>query len=177
MENVMSKQMWYVIQVFAGEELDCVDICKRRIDKDLYEDIFVPMYVCKKRYEGEWHDELKVLFKGYIFIETDHIKEVVKELTRIPTLTKVIKSADEVAPITDIEQKFLADMLDEDYVLRVSQGMIIGDKVEIISGPLKNYGGKIKRIDRHKRTAQIEVDWFGAINSVQVGLEIISKSL
>ena len=171
-----NNNMWYVVQVFTGEESECIDLCKRLIDSSIYENIFVPMYVCKKRYAGEWHDELKVLFPGYMFIETENIDDVIGELKRIPTLTKVIKSADEVTPITEEEQKFLMDMLDDDYVLRVSQGMIIGDTVEITEGPLQYYSGKIKHIDRHKRTAQIEVDWFGGINSVTVGLEIISKS-
>ena len=58
----------------------------------------------------------------------------------------------------------------------MSQGYIVGDKVNIISGPLVGYEGKIKKIDRHKRIAYIEVSLFDQVVVVQVGLEIISKS-
>lgn len=35
--------------------------------------------------------------------------------------------------------------------------------------------GNIRRIDRHKRTAYLEIEMFGRIVEMKVGLEIIRK--
>ena len=61
--------MWYVIQVMSGEEHEKEQLFKKLIlnrDGRTYDKIFVPMYVRKKRYQGKWHEEQKVLFPGYI---------------------------------------------------------------------------------------------------------------
>ena len=42
-------------------------------------------------------------------------------------------------------------------------------------GPLVGMEGMIKRIDRHKRMAVLEVELFNRISEVKVGLEIVEK--
>ena len=69
--------MWYVIQVMSGEEHEKEQLFKKLIlnrDGRTYDKIFVPMYVRKKRYQGRWHEEQKVLFPGYIFVDTSDIE-------------------------------------------------------------------------------------------------------
>lgn len=71
--------MWYVIQVMSGEEHEKEQLFKKLIlnrDGRTYDKIFVPMYVRKKRYQGKWHEEQKVLFPGYIFVDTSDIELV-----------------------------------------------------------------------------------------------------
>lgn len=57
----------------------------------------------------------------------------------------------------------------------MSQGMIIGDKVVILSGPLKGMESTIQRIDRHKRKAWLNLEMFGRQQLVEVGVEIVKK--
>ena len=57
----------------------------------------------------------------------------------------------------------------------MSYGYIENDKIIINDGPMKNYEGIIKKIDRHKRKAVIEVEFFGRTMEVSVGVEIVSK--
>ena len=42
-------------------------------------------------------------------------------------------------------------------------------------GPMKDYQGKIVHIDRHKRKAVLEEEFFGRRTEVTVGLEIVKK--
>ena len=51
-----------------------------------------------------------------------------------------------------------------------------GDKVVVIAGSEKGKEGTIKKIDRHKRIAMIEVELFGKLTIAKVGLEIVSKT-
>jgi transcriptional antiterminator NusG len=57
----------------------------------------------------------------------------------------------------------------------MSKGIIEGDHIIVESGPLKGYEGFIKKIDRHKRIAFIDVELFNTVTTVKVGLEIVSK--
>ena len=44
-----------------------------------------------------------------------------------------------------------------------------------MSGPLQGKEGYIKKIDRHKRRAFLEMPMFGRVQKIQVGLEIVAK--
>lgn len=167
--------MWYVMQVLSGEEHRIVQQCKKQIDTRYYCDIFVPLYVQKRRYRGQWHEEQKILFPGYVFIDTEYMEPINKELLKISGLTKLLRNADEIAPITKEEQQYLKGMMDDNYIVHISVGYLIGDKICITEGALKNYTGYISRIDRHRRTAELQVDFFGRKTKVQVGLEVIKK--
>lgn len=170
--------MWYVIQVMSGEEHEKEQLFKKLIlnrDGRTYDKIFVPMYVRKKRYQGRWHEEQKVLFPGYIFVDTSDIELFCQYLAKVPGFKKVLRDADEIAPITEEEKAYLLSMMDEHYIVQISVGYLIGDKICITEGALKNYQGSIYRIDRHRRTAQLMVNLFGRQTKVEVGLEVIQK--
>lgn len=57
----------------------------------------------------------------------------------------------------------------------MSSGIIENDRVRILSGPLMGMEGNIRRIDRHKRIAYLEIEMFGRTVEMKVGLEIIKK--
>ena len=59
----------------------------------------------------------------------------------------------------------------------MSYGMIEGDRVRIISGSLVGMEAVIRKVDRHKRVAYIEMRIFGEIKLVEVGLEIVAKEI
>ena len=42
-------------------------------------------------------------------------------------------------------------------------------------GPLKGYEGRVKRIDRHKKYAVLEVSLMGQTVDVQMGIEVFWK--
>ena len=167
--------MWYVIQVLSGDEHRIEQQCKKQMNTSCYRDIFVPEYIRKRRYNGTWHEEKKVLFPGYVFIDTEDWEPISKELQKISGLTKLLRNADEIAPITKEEQHYLMEMMDDNYIVQVSVGYLIGEKICITEGALKNYCGYISKIDRHRRTADLMVDFFGRRTKVEVGLEVIKK--
>lgn len=63
----------------------------------------------------------------------------------------------------------------EEHLIKMSYGYIENDKIVITEGSMKDYEGIIKRIDRHKRKAVIEIEFFGRIMDVSVELEIVKK--
>ena len=63
------------------------------------------------------------------------------------------------------------------HLFEMSQGYIVGDMVIITSGPMKKMKGTIIFIDRHKRVAIIQLDMFGRKIEINMGLEIIKKTI
>lgn len=167
--------MWYVIQVPTGREELTKDLCTDRLDSVHYNEIFILKYVKKIKKNGIWREVTRMLFPGYIFVDTDDIVSVKQDLTGVKTMTIVLGSDGEPVPVSPEERSFLQSLIDENYVVRMSAGFIIGDEIALISGPLRNTKGIIKRVDRHKRQAVIDVELFGGVNSATVGLEVIKK--
>lgn len=167
--------MWYVIQTTSGTEQQCLTICKARIDACLYKEMFVPMYIDKMHFKKKWHDIKKPLFPGYFFIDTDDIEPIVKELGKVDRLTSVLRNAEQVSPIREEEQRFLQSMMNEEHIIHCSVGLIVGDKICITDGPLRNHYGLIKKVDRHRRIAKLEIDFFGRLTPAEVGLEILAR--
>ncbi|MCC8098207.1 MAG: hypothetical protein LIO44_06625 [Eubacterium sp.] len=60
-------------------------------------------------------------------------------------------------------------------MVEMSVGIIENDRVQVINGSMMGMEGSIRKIDRHKRTARIEVNMFGRTMEVTVGLEIVKK--
>lgn len=169
------KILWYVIQTKSGLEKKCMQQCIQYINKKDYVEIFVPQYIGKKHFKKEWHDVKKVLFPGYIFVDTKEPEPIVEGLKKVNQYTKVLRDGDVISPITEKEQEFLSMMMDDKHIVQYSEGFLIGQEVCIISGPLQKCHGWIKKIDRHRRTAQMDVPMFGRRTPVEVGFGAIAR--
>lgn len=168
--------MWYVIQVFTGKEEQIVLQCRKRIrDPKILNRCFVPRYVQKRRYEGHWHTEEKLLFPGYVFLVSDNGEELFLSLKKIDGLTKMIGTGQEIVPLSREEEGILRRLGGEEQLVETSTGIMVSDQIIVTDGPLQGMEGCIKKIDRHKRLAWIEVPLMGRILEARVGLEVVEK--
>jgi transcriptional antiterminator NusG len=54
---------------------------------------------------------------------------------------------------------------------------MVGDKIHITDGPLKGRESIVRKVNRHKRLAWIEIKFMGEARLVSVALEIVDKIL
>ncbi len=168
--------MWYVMQVRTGTEESIQMQCEKKIDAGVLDDCFIPYYEERRRIRGEWETLRKVLFPGYVFMVTEEPEELYKNLTTVTGLTKLLGTGREIVPLTEREQRFLEKMCGDGQIVEMSEGIIEQSQVKVMSGPLMGMEGYIRKIDRHKRKAWLELNMFGRKQMVQVGLEIVAKS-
>ena len=90
-------------------------------------------------------------------------------------LTRIIGTGREIVPLREEEIAFMQGIGGENQVVEMSEGVIEQSRVRITSGPLVGMEGLIRKIDRHKRKAWLEVPMFGSVQTVQVGVEIVAK--
>lgn len=95
-----------------------------------------------------------------------------RHVDHIPdTVTPVIVGG-EFSHIQQGEQAFLSEMLDSDYCIRCSLGYIVDGQVVVEKGPLQGKEKYIKKIDRHRRIANILLPFMGEDRLIKVGLEV-----
>lgn len=167
--------MWYAIQILTGAEKNTIQMCRILLDTDVLKQIYSPEIEVMKRYRGSWHRLNKPLFPGYLFMETEDVNKLFLMLKQIPKLTKVLGTDMDFVPLQEAEVEMLDRLLDQEKVLRLSSGIVVGDQLEITAGPLMGMEGMVKKIDRHKRIAILEVPMFGRVVETTVGLEIVVK--
>lgn len=168
--------MWYVVQVKTGTEESIKVQCRRNVSMEVLRQCFIPYYEEKKRIQGKWTTQKKVLFPGYVFLVTKNLPQLHHALGQVIGMTKLLGTGDDIVPLTEEEVKFMENIGGSEQVVKLSEGIIVNSKVKILSGPLVGKEGYIKKIDRHKRKAYLEIPMFGRVQRVQVGVEIVAKS-
>ena len=116
------------------------------------------------------------MFPGYLFLITGQIREVYHQLKAVPELTRLLGDSDGPVPLDEREIAFLKEFGGSEHVIDMNEGYIAGERIIVTSGPLKGKEGMIVKLDRHKRTARIRVEFFGGRQAeVGIGLEIVRK--
>ncbi len=164
--------MWYVIQTRAGNERKISDRCGDLTSKS--EEVFVPLVEYERRIRGENIQVTKAMFPGYVFFDTEDVDGLFYRLKRIKGLTRILRTGDEFTPISQEEKDLIEQLAGDEHVVLMSEGYKEGGRVIITDGPLVNFSGVIKRIDRTKRTATLEVLLLGEPREVKVGLRVMS---
>lgn len=169
--------MYYVIWTLTGKEEIVRDEILAQVGKDNCKAIHILTRERKQKLRGEWQMRKEKLFPGYLFmdLEASQVEPVREALRHATEHAKVVKTGDELYPIHKQEEELLRRLTGDTTNVAVSVGVIEGDHIIVKTGPLVGMEGMIKRIDRHKRMAVLEVELFNRISEMKVGLEIVEK--
>ena len=175
--------MYYVIQVAPGKEADTELYITKKVEAELYSSCFHPVRQVRKKYHGEWKDKHEKLLPGYVFINSENAEDLYQALKSIPMLTKFLGwNLECVTALNEHETEWL-----EAIVPVNRDGTITGevplsqievdenDQIKILSGPLQDMEGMVKRINLHKRIAEVEVEFMGRKTIIHLGIEMIEK--
>lgn len=168
--------MWYVVQVVGGKERQVLVLIEKMVGNAAFEECFVPQYEAMKRFQGQWQKRTEILFPGYLFLVTDYADRLAQELRAVPAFTRLLSNNGKFIPLNADEVAWISAFTERgSRIIGMSEGVIEGAKVIVFRGPLMNHGGLIRKIDRHKRIAYLDVEMFGRTMTVKVGMEIVRK--
>lgn len=168
--------LWYVIQVNTGKEENICAQCKQNISSDVLQDCFVPRYEESRKINGTRTKRSRILFPGYVFLVTEDVKALFELLKTVSGMTKLLGVGDDIVPITSKEEGFLRRFItktEDEAIVEMSTGIIEGERVIVTEGPLMGLEGYIRKIDRHKRMAWLELEMFGQLQHLKLGLEVV----
>ncbi|NSW92009.1 MAG: antiterminator LoaP [Firmicutes bacterium] len=173
---------WFVFFVQTGREQTACDFLNKLFDRT--ESIaFIPQVQLIFKNSKIIRKELKPMFPGYVFTDSElDERTFITQASRFARFSKCIfkllyNESIDYMKVAEDEKNFLLSLCDDRYVAEESKGFIIGDKIFVTSGPLQCREGIIRKIDRHKRHAEIEMTFLGDKRRVSVSLEIVSKIL
>lgn len=171
---------WYILFTRTGREGKVEQLLKERLDTDIYLP-FIPMLETLFKNSGQVRKELKPLFPSYVFIESEISRlEFVNDIRSIIFNSKDVLrylrygDSDEIA-MREQEKCMLFSLCNDDHCIESSRGIIEGNNVYIKEGPLKGKESIVRKIDRHKRRAIIDLDFMGSVRQISVALEIVEK--
>lgn len=175
--KLSEKVMWYAVWTRSGQEERVLELCRtfQHYEPDAYEDCFIPMYEKYRKVKGKPTRQLARLFPGYLFFISDHPRKLQKLLKQLPEFTRTLGDDDGAIPLYREEVEFLQKYINKEKILQMSEGYLRGTELVVTSGPLKDYQGKVVKIDRHKRTAVLEMEFLGRKTQVTVGMEVVRK--
>ncbi len=166
---------WYVVHTYSGYENKVKANIEKSVEnrgiQDLIPDVRVPMEeVVEKKGDVEKIVQRKV-FPGYVVVKmvmTDVSWYVVRNTRGVtgfvgPGSKPVPLTDDEVARI-GVEQIRMADI---DFA--------VGDLVEIKSGPMEGFSGKVTSIDNETRKINVAVSMFGRETPVEIDYTQVSR--
>lgn len=119
------------------------------------------------------------MFPNYLFIETSlneqEFNEMIEEIEMdLGSMMKTLQDETQtIFALTVKEKNLLKSLLNKDYLIKHSTGVIVDSKLIVQDGPLKGKEELIRKIDRHKRLAFLD-NVCGKL--MKVPLEVISKS-
>lgn len=173
--------MYYVIQVAPGMEEKAEEQIKRIVKEDLYEKCFHLTRHVRKKIRGEWKELHEKLLSGYIFIISNSIRELYIELRQISSFIKLLgkENENQFIPLHENEVKWIERIMSStgnESEVKLSQISVSKDNtITILSGPLKRLAGRVKKINLHKRIAEIEVDFMNQKTVIYIGIEMVGK--
>jgi transcriptional antiterminator NusG len=143
---------------------------------------FSPKRVKMLRQKGQVLKIHEILFPGYVFVETDvdyndfiqHLNQHIKPVQGFIRLLE--RDHIGTQSLYPHERSFIESFTNQQRIIETSTGFIEGDRIIITEGPLVGHESLIKRIDRHKRIAELDVSMFGQIRKIKVSCEILSKT-
>ena len=173
-------EYWYALFVKTGFEQKLDEYIRASVIGEGLSP-FVPKVERIIKLSGLIKTERKTMFPGYLFVETDlnnleFNRRMYNTRSFLQEIFRVVRYGESfISSIHEEEKEFLIDLLNVEHCLEASRGIMDGDRVYITEGPLIGRESIIKKIDRHKRKAVIEMDLLGDIRCISVALEIIKK--
>lgn len=169
---------WYICFVQGGKEKS---ICRYINEKEKEVEAFIPSVEIYQKKEGQSFFVKKLMFPSYVFIKSDlghsEFQIILKRLRNEKEgfIRELKHDNEDTTALLPEERDFLEKLMNKDYIVKNSIGIIEGNQVVIRNGPLQGYESMVKKVDRHKRIGFLEVDIFGKIVRVKVGLEVLKK--
>ncbi len=157
------KTIWYLLKCPEGREAEYVEECEKLTETENLQEVVCFQYQRMLRYGGAWHLENRMLLPGCIFLAGIQITRIKEHLNSslIPCTISQLKS-----------------LCSNKNLIGMSAGIIKNGVPVVTNGPLKGREHMIRKINRHKRTAEIEVPSFMNDDTrITVGLEIYEKQM
>lgn len=167
-----SQAKWYVIQTMSGYEnkvaTDLATMVENRKMQDLIVDIKIPTEKVTEVKDDKVREVERKIFPGYVLIKMIVTNDSWYVVRNIHGCTGFVGPESKPVPLTEEE---VASLGVEKHSVEV--GYNVGDRVVIVSGPLKDFAGVVKEINVADNSVSVGIDAFGRETLAELELDQI----
>lgn len=166
---------WYVIHTYSGYEAMVKDSLEKLIENNnLQENIFEIQIPMEETLEEKANGKKKLVerkkFPCYVFLKMIYSNDIWYLVTNTRGVTGFVGPQGRPLPLTEEEVARMGLMK-----VAVNVDFTVGDDVQIISGPLESFSGKIISLNEMNQKAMVNVEMFGRSTDVEVDFVQIKK--
>ena len=178
---------WYVVRCFSGREKKVKEYLEREIPEhgleDKISDILIPTETIIEVRGGKKRTREKNFFPGYILLETIYDESVNKLVQDAPNCLGFLKAKNEhiPTPLREEEVNRILGRVDYNKEMIESGGLVeipfkVGDPVQVIDGPFKDFDGTVQEVNREKLKLKVMVSIFGRKTPVEVDVNQVEPT-
>jgi transcriptional antiterminator NusG len=170
-QELNQERNWYAIHTYSGYENAVARNLKQRIESLGVEDkifnVVVPTENKVKIKNGKRVTVEEKIYPGYVLVDmvvTDDSWYIVRNTPRV---TGFIGAG--VVPVP-LEEKEVAELFARmgDNTVKHKVDLVIGEAIQIVSGPFKDFEGKVSEIDEDRGKVKVMVSMFGRETPVEL---------
>ena len=158
---------WYVIHTYSGYEAMVKDMLEKMVENSNLQkqilDVQIPMEQTIEEKNGKKKVVLRKILPCYVFIKLVYSNELWFLITNTRGVTGFVGPQGKALPLSDDEVKRMRLETKIDVV-----DFEIGDKIQIVSGPLDGFEGVILDLNLTSQKAKVKVAMFNTETEVDV---------
>lgn len=168
---------WYVAHTYSGYENKVKANIEKSVENrgisDLIQAVEVPMEDVIEEKNGEQKVVKRKIFPGYVVVKMIMNDESWYVVRNTRGVTGFVGPGSKPVPLSDDE----VEKMGVEQVRMADMGIEIGDAVNVKSGPLEGFSGKVESIDKENRRISVKVSMFGRESTIEVEFGQIEKVL
>jgi len=165
---------WYVIFVESGKEEKVQKWLDFHFAMETLRHL-VPKRKLIEKKGGKSYQVIKKLFPGYVFICVHMDLEKYKIIMNIPNLICILNTGAYYSQVNNSEMSVILRLVGNDDIIDYSRVYVENSKILVKEGCLFGIEGIIKKIDKHKNRAKVQLNFMGELRFVDVGIELLHK--
>ena len=166
---------WYVAHTYSGYENKVKANIEKSVENrgisDLIQAVEVPMEDVVEEKNGEQKVVKRKIFPGYVVVKMVMNEDTWYVVRNTRGVTGFVGPGSKPVPLSDEE----VERMGVEQVRMADIGCEVGDSVNVKSGPLEGFSGKIENIDKETRKITVKVSMFGRETPIEVEASQIEK--
>lgn len=164
---------WYIVRAQANKEKKVSERIIKEGDKGELSGaigrVIVPTEKVFITNDGKKKQREKVLFPGYVFVETSAIGELKQVIKKIQGATGLLSDrAGNVQIVPENEVNRMIGLHEENKNKNFADIFSVGDEITVTEGPFASFKGNIEYIDKERSKIKVNVLIFGRPTSVEL---------
>lgn len=168
---------WYVAHTYSGYENKVKANIEKSVENrgisNLIQAVEVPMEDVIEEKNGEQKVTKRKIFPGYVVVKMIMNDESWYVVRNTRGVTGFVGPGSKPVPLSDEE----VERMGVEQVRMSDVDFEVGDSVNVKSGPLEGFSGKIENIDKENRKITVKVSMFGRQTPIEVEYGQIEKMI